>query len=311
MQKRIIIPGSATMELSMNMYKVPEPGETITDDGGIAYLPRSLGASVATAVSRLGGDAVLVSRLGRDLHGQRLYNYSRECGINTSNIKVDADEPTALSVVMKTGCDESRTVVYPGAAAKLTADNILEACTAPSDGMLLSFELPEDVVREAARIAARRGLPIFMDPSPEGVRSIEALPQLEIFMPNEAEAKRFTGIMPDGAEASLRAAIALSKRVKAKYIVIKLGARGAFIYDGMKYFLIPAVSAGKTVDTTGAGDTFDAALILEYLRCGDIRMATKFAAAAAAITVSRRGGATAAPTEDEVRRLLLKSEMGY
>lgn len=311
MKKKILIVGSANMDLTMNMYRIPKEGETLFDDGGVAYLPGGKGANAAIAFAKLGADSVFVAKLGADLHGQRLYNYYKNEGINTSGIKVDKEEPTGLAVVMKEASGENRTLVYPGANAKLTLENIGEAFTSSPAGLYLSLEIPFETVLASANIAKGRGVPIFIDATPaDKTQPLDKLPGVEIFSPNETETLEYTGIKPESAETCLRAAIALSKRVKAKYIVIKMGARGAFIYDGMKYFIIPALSAGKVVDTASAGDAFTAAMTLKYLETGDIRIAVRYGCAAAAITVTRRGGTGSVPTEDEVKRLMFKYEIG-
>ena len=123
---------------------------------------------------------------------------------------------------------------------------------------------------------------------------------------NESETAEYTGILPQGADSALRAALALYKRVKAKYIVIKQGDRGAFIYDGKHFSVVPAIRMGKPVDTTAAGDAFTAALTLEYLNNGgeDIKAAVKYGVAAGAITVTRKGASSSIPTDEEIRELL-------
>ena len=97
----------------------------------------------------------------------------------------------------------------------------------------------------------------------------------------------------------------ISRKVKAKNIVIKQGSRGAFLYDGKRYNTFPAMKADKTVDTTAAGDAFTAAMTLEYLRNGgDIKGAIKYGNAAGAITVTRKGAASSIPTAEEIEELL-------
>ena len=96
------------------------------------------------------------------------------------------------------------------------------------------------------------------------------------------------------------------KRVKCRYIVIKQGARGAFVYDGKHYSIVPAYRPDKVVDSTAAGDAFTAALTLEYLRSGNITLAAKYGAAAGAITVSKEGAATSVPTAEELSDFISK-----
>ena len=74
--KKILVIGSANMDLSMNMYKLPQAGETLIDDGGVAYVPGGKGANAAVAFAKLGAESIFCAKLGADLHGQRLYQFS-------------------------------------------------------------------------------------------------------------------------------------------------------------------------------------------------------------------------------------------
>lgn len=305
--KKILVIGSANIDLSMNMFRVPAAGETLIDDGGVAYTPGGKGANAALAFKKLGADSVLSAKLGADMHGQKLFTYYKEMGISTSAIKVDHDTPTGLAVVMKESDGSNRIIVYPGANSHLSTDNVLEAFECMPDAVYIGFEIPFSVALAAAKIAASRNIPIFIDPAPaDKDHQLENLPFVEIFSPNEIETAEYTGITPSGADSALRAALALYKKVKCRYVVIKQGGRGAFIYDGKHYSMVPAIKADKVVDTTAAGDSFTAAMTLEYLRCGDIKAAVKYGCAAGAIAVSRLGSSTSVPTEEEVRALLAK-----
>ena len=309
-KKRILIIGSSNLDFVMNMYKLPEAGETIIDNGGVAYLPGGKGAGAAIAFSRLGAESVFCSKLGADIHGQKLYNYYKEIGLNTTYIKVDHDNPTGLAVVMKEGEGRTRTVVYPGANAQLTTEIIFEAFECNPDALYLGFEIPYPMVVAAAKVAAAKGIPIFIDATAASKElDLEQLPPVEIFSPNEQEAQELTGILPTSMETSLRAALAIARKSKAKNVVIKQGARGAFLYDGKRYNTFPAVRADKMVDATSAGDAFTAAMTLEYLRNGgDIKEAIKYGNVAAAITVTRPGAGSSIPTEEEINRFLYGDE---
>ena len=308
-KKRILVVGSANMDLSLNVYRVPVAGETVSDDGGVAYVPGGKGANAAVALSKLGAHSILCAKLGKDLHGQQLYNFYKEAGIDTSYIKVDLANPTGFAVVMKEYGGQNRIILYPGANIGITGENIAAAFSSSPDALYIGFESSFDTALTAAGIAASRGIPIFLDAAPaDKDYPLEKLPPLEVFSPNEAETYEYTGIMPAGADASLRAAITLYKRVKTKYVVIKQGERGSCIYDGKHFFMVPAMRPECVVDTTGAGDTYTAALTLEYLRSGDIRAAAGYATAAAAIAVSRHGASGSVPTADEVMRFIASSK---
>ena len=305
-KKRILVIGSSNMDFSMNLSKIPELGETLIDDGGVAYTPGGKGANAAIAFTKLGADCTFATKLGADLHGQKLYKYYTDMGIDTKYIRVDHDHPTGLAIVMREGDVGNRIVVYPGANAYMTTDGVISAFECNPDAVYLGFEIPFSTALSAAKIAAAKDIPVFIDAAPASKEhDLDNLPPIEIFSPNETETFEYTGIMPTTMEASLRAAFALSRRVKAKYIVIKQGARGAFCYDGVRYNTYPAIRSDKVVDTTAAGDTFTSALTLEYVRNGgDIEAAIRYANAAASIAVSRYGASSSVPTGEEVYQLL-------
>ena len=305
-KSKILVVGSVNMDLFMNVYKIPAVGESVVEDGGVAYMPGGRGASAATAFAKLGQEAVLCSKLGQDLHGQKLYQFFRDTGIATSEIKVDNDLPTGLSVIIREGDGTARTISYPGANGGLTADNIEAALSSEPDAMYISLELPLTTVVAAMRMAEARGIPVFVDATPaDSELVLEKLPPCEVFSPNEEETEKFVGIIPMGADASLRAALALYRRVRCKYIVIKQGDRGAFIYDGKHYFMIPPVRVGRTVDTSSAGDAFGAGLVSSYLASGgDIKSAVQFGVLVGAMTITKKGSITSLPTEAEVMDFL-------
>ena len=305
-KKRILIIGSSNLDFVMNMYKLPEAGESVVDNGGVSYIPGGKGANAAIAFNRLGAESVLCAKLGADIHGQKLYNYYKEIGLNTSFIRVDHENPTGLAVVMKEGDGKVRRVVFPGANAELTTEIIIEAFECQPDALYLGFEIPYPMVVAAAKVAASKGIPIFIDAT--GATKdldLEKLPPVEVFSPNEQEALELTGILPTSMETSLRAALAIARKSKAKNVVIKQGSRGAFLYDGKRYNTFPAVRADKTVDTTSAGDAFTCALTLQYLRNGgDIKDAIKYGNIAGAITITRPGATSSIPTEEEINSFI-------
>lgn len=304
-KKRILLIGSANMELVMNMYKLPEPGEVVIDDGGVAYLPGGKGTNGAIAITKLGAQCIFATKLGADSHGQKLYNYYKDMGIDTSYVMVDHDHPTGLSAIIKESDGSVRKLIYPGANSNITTEQIMEAFECNPDALYLSFEIPYAMAVNAAKIAASKNIPIFVSAGPANKEhALEALPPMDIFCLNEKEALEYTGVNPNTIQNALHASIALFRRCKCKYVVIKQGSKGAFLYDGKHYDTLPAIRAGKVEDLSGAGDTFTSALTVEYLRNGgNIRGAIAYANAAAAITISRAGCVTSIPTNEEVNAL--------
>lgn len=299
---KILFIGASSLELNINTYKIPEAGECVVDDGGVAYIPGGRVPTTAACAAKMGADSLICTRLGADLHGRQLFSYYKDSGIDTAYVKADRVKPTGFSVILKEADGKERVIKYPGANLALTEGNIIEAFDAAPDAVLLTLDLPVALVSAAVRAATERDIPVFVDAnSAPKDYPFDELPELEVFLANSDEMQEYTGQMPAGATASLRSALAIAKRVKAKYYVIKQGARGSFLYDGKHYKMEAALRLDKPIDTAGVGDIYAAALVLEYARSGgDIATAIRYATVATAISVTREGAASSTPKDEEV-----------
>ncbi len=300
MKKRILVVSSANMDFVMKVSRIPEPGETVIEEGGYRLIPGGKGANSAITVERLGGDCVFCAKLGRDANGEALRRLYDAEGINLSALRSTDEAPTGLAsiIVEPNGCN--RINVFPGANNYLNADDAEEALLCYPDALFMHFEIPDGAILTAAHFAAKKGIPIVIDAGPAKPNfPFDKLPPLEIFSPNERETEIYTGINPTNADNALRAAVALQKIVKSHYYVIKLGDKGALVYDG-KYYSIASSYEVRAVDTTAAGDSFTAALTLEYLRSGNIMRSMRYANAVGAYVVSKMGASTSIPNEKQL-----------
>jgi ribokinase len=302
----ILIISSANMDFVMPMASLPARGQTVIEAGAYRYIPGGKGANSAVAVARLGGDCTFCAKLGRDDNGDALAAlYERE-GIDCRALCRSDETPTGLATIMVEADGSNRIVVYPGANMTLTEGDIDRALDTAPDALYLQLEISHAAVLYAAKEAAARGIPVFIDAGPaDATFALEELPPLAVFSPNETEAEIFTGICPDSEDACLACAEALAQRVKAAYIVLKLGGRGAYLYDTAQKAgeILPSYPV-KAVDTTAAGDAFTAALTLHYLQTGDMEKAVRYANAVGALTVSRAGASSSLPTKEEVESFL-------
>ena len=300
-KQRVLVISSANIDFVQRMRRVPYSGETVVEtDLGYSYVPGGKGANSAIAFARFGADTVFACKLGQDANARRLVSLYQREGIDTRYIREDPDVPTGLASILVEDNGKNRIIVYPGANMSLTAEDIESAFTCYPDALYLQLEIPDEAVIEATRRAGEAGIPVFIDAGPARLDfPLERLGRLEVFSPNENETRIFTGISPTSEDNCLRAAIKLSTLVDAKYIVLKLGERGAFLYDGHMYDIVPAEPV-EAVDTTAAGDVFTAVMTYVYLQNGSILSAVKYATCAAAISVTRMGASTSIPTLDEV-----------
>lgn len=308
---RILTVGSANIDLMARMQSVPRVGETVIEKNRYEYIPGGKGANAALAFSKMGGDSVFCCKLGSDTHGARLVRIYEESGINTSFVTADKKERTGLAIVMVESNADNRIIVYPGANKRLRPVDVEDAFTCYPDALYLQFELPEDTILAAAEYAREQEIPIFVDAGPANKDfPLESLGPVEVFSPNEEECYAYTGIRPASVESCLKACLALSNRIQAKYYVIKLGERGVYLYDG-KYFKIVGPYNVDEVDTTAAGDAFTAALTIEYMRSHDIKRACEYGNIAGAITVSRPGAFTSIPSHEDIRNFAVENDTGF
>ncbi len=302
----ILVVSSANMDFVMPVADFPERGQTVIDRGSYRHVPGGKGANSAVAIARLGGQCTFCAKLGRDAEGDALATLYAAENIDCSALCRSDTAPTGLAAILVENDGANRIIVYPGANAALTEQDIDHALRCRPDALYLQTEIATSAVLYAANAAANLGIPTFLDAGPADSNfPLDKLPPLTVFSPNETEAAIYTGILPDSEDACAACAKALAQRLTARYIVLKLGARGAYLYEPQTQSgtLFPAHPV-KAVDSTAAGDAFTAALTLHYLETGDMPTAIRYANAVGALTVSRAGASSSIPTADEVRHLL-------
>lgn len=297
---KILTVSSANMDLNMRVPVAPEKGETLM---GISYkyVSGGKGANSATAVAKLGGNSVFCAALGKDANGKALLSLYEQTGIDTSYVLTHDTLPTGLATVTVEEDGANRIVVFSGANSALCAEHAINAAknTSP-DAVFCHFEIPYDTVAELSHYCYEAGIPMFIDAGPaDATLDLTRLAPVFVFSPNETETEIFTGIAPTDEQSCIAAAKKLMETVKATYYVLKLGSRGVGVYDGEKLTVIPTYNV-KVVDTTSAGDSFTAAMTLEYMRTKDIYHACRYGNAVASITVSRAGAGESIPTASEL-----------
>lgn len=301
---KILTVSSANMDLNMRVPVAPEKGETLMGIG-YKYVSGGKGANSATAVAKLGGESIFCAGLGDDANGRTLRAIYEQTGIITDYIFTHPTLPTGLATVTVEADGANRIVVFSGANGALEGDYAVEvARKASPDAVFCHFEIPYDTVATLSHYCSKAGIPMFIDAGPADKNlDLSRLAPVFVFSPNETETEIFTGIAPNDEQSCILAAKKLMEKVKATYYVLKLGGRGVGVYDGEKLTVIPTYPV-KVVDTTSAGDSFTAALTLEYMRTRDIYHACRYGNAVASITVSRAGAGESIPSSEELEAFI-------
>ena len=309
MSKRILVVSSANMDIKLPIREMPAVGETLLCDGGVSYSPGGKGANSAVTFAALGAETVLCARIGRDNHGETLYDFYKEKGIDVRHLAIDREQPTGCAVVFVDTKGQNRILSYPGANGYLSESDVDAGFLSCPDALYLQMEIGQNAFFAAANYAHRHEIPIFVDAGPARADfPFDRMPPVTVFSPNETETEIYTGIRLTGTDSMLAASMELLRRVRAEYIVIKLGERGAFVCNGRHFKFVPGFSV-RVVDTTAAGDAFTAAMTLRYLENGgDINDAVRYGCAAGAITVSRAGAAFAVPQSAAELEELLRAQ---
>ncbi|QHT69154.1 ribokinase [Rhodocytophaga rosea] len=300
MPEKIIVIGSSNTDMVVKSDKLPLPGETIL--GGQFYMfPGGKGANQAVAAARLGGEVVFIARTGNDVFGkQAIEQFARE-GIDTSCIHIDAGHPSGVALILVDAKGENVIAVAPGANAQLTERDIdtAQVLISKAEVILLQLEIPISTVTYAIHQMQKLGKKVIINPAPAQALPEEVFRDLYLITPNETEAEILTGIQVTDEASAAKAAQALQEKGVSQ-VVITMGSKGAFVYNGATSRLIAAPKV-EPVDTTAAGDVFNGALAVALANEQPLIAAVEFACRAAAISVTRMGAQASAPYLHEMK----------
>ena len=284
--------------MTVRTAALPRPGETLIG-GDFVMGPGGKGANQAVAARRLGGDAALVCKVGRDMFGDNaILHYERE-GLDTRGILV-SELPSGVALINVDAKGENCIVVAPGANMDLTEEDIerVSDLIREADIVLLQLEIPIPSVLAAARIAHAGGAQVVLNPAPYAEVPDELFRYVDLFIPNETELSAYTGITVCDRKSALGAAdIMLARGVKK--IIVTLGSKGSLIYDGKEVCDVAACPV-EAVDTTAAGDTYCGALCVGLSEGLTLQEAAVFASKASALSVTRPGAQNSMPYRKEI-----------
>jgi ribokinase len=301
----ILVVGSSNTDMIIKSGRIPRPGETVT--GGVyTTAAGGKGANQAVAACRAGAHVTLVARVGQDdLGATALQGFVKE-GIDIRYIVQDNEAASGVAFIVVDRAGENCITVAPGANSRLTAEDVRRAASlfAEIDMVLIQLETPLPAVAETVSLAQQHHVPVILNPAPAPAQPLpeSLLKQIDILTPNEWEAQSLTGIAVTDLASAGRAADCLHRSGTA-LVIITMGAAGAYI-SGKEHRGLSRAFSVAAVDTTAAGDVFNAALAVGLSEKKSLAEAVRFAHAAAAISVSRLGAQPSAPRRSEIETFL-------
>ncbi|ARP73790.1 ribokinase [Streptomyces pluripotens] len=295
----LLVVGSANADLVIGIERRPGVGETVLGSD-LAVHPGGKGANQAVAAARLGARTALLARVGDDAYGQLLLDSQRAAGVDTAGVLVGG-EPTGVALITVDSSGDNSIVVSPGANRRLMPKDIRAAAGLFRVARVVSaqLEIPLEAVVEVIRNLAPGSRFVF-NPSPPRPLLAEILVACDPLIVNEHEAKVILGDTYASVEPEdwARALLAMGP----KSVVVTLGSRGALAASSAGVQRIPSVKV-KAVDTTGAGDSFTAALAWKLSADATLAEAAAYAARVGAAAVTKRGAQESFPTAQEVAAL--------
>ena len=303
--KKILVVGSANIDLVTRVPRCPKPGESLVGTS-FATVPGGKGANQAVAAVRLGAETTFIGCVGDDEFGGMLRaNLARE-GVNVEHIKVHPTQSTGTACIYVMDDGDNAIVVTPAANHGLQPKDIdaLRPVIASHDVVLTQLEIPLETVEALLRVSRDEGVFSILDAGPVRDTPIELLQLADVVSPNETETEAFTGVSIQSEHDAAVAAVHFHES-GTETLVIKLGARGALLSTAAAQHYEPALVV-DAIDTVAAGDAFTAALALVW---GDGTPATvlRFANAAGALAATKSGAQDAMPTRQAIEQFLLES----
>ena len=300
-RKPIVVVGSINIDLVANTDRIPVEGETITGHDFQIH-PGGKGANQAVAAARLGYPVRMIGRLGDDAFGSQLRTHLNDAGVDLSGV-MTSRATSGVAVIVVSSKGENSIIIIPGANALLTpADLDANLENIRSAGLVLAqLEIPLATVEHLAMICEREDVPLMLDPAPARKLPSTLLERITWFTPNETEAGFFVASAPLSAPAEIANSLL---RTGVQGVVLKLGAKGAFLATNAGLRETSEPFHVRAIDTTAAGDAFNGAFATGLMMQMGLVHSARFAAAAAAISVTRAGAQPSMPSLSEVQEML-------
>jgi sugar/nucleoside kinase (ribokinase family) len=302
---KILVVGELNVDLLLSGYRTfPAPGKEVLVDDLVLALGSS-SAICAAGLARLGNQVSFLGKVGCDPWGEFCVKALDGAGVDTRLVIRDSAVKTGLTASV-TSANDRALVTYLGAIAELKRSDVPDRALAGMRHLHVSAYYLQNGLRPRLKdlfeAAHAHGLTTSLDTGYDptelwGGDLHAVLPECDVFLPNEVEIRAITGkVEITDALESLRNGRTLT--------MAKLGAEGAMTLGPDGFVHVPAIPV-TPVDTTGAGDSFNAGFLHAWLRGMPLAESMQFACACGALSTLGIGGTGAQPTEEQARAFLV------
>jgi ribokinase len=262
------------------------------------------GANQAVAALKAGAEVAFVAKVGLDENGDAMVSHFQGLGLSSDQILRDGTTPSGVALIMVEKDGKNMIAVAPGSNWNLTEEEIAraESAIAGARVLLIQLEVPLVGVRRALELARHHGVTTVLNPAPAKLLPPSILALVDILTPNEVETSALTGLEVSNEHDAAGAARRLLEAGVGQ-VIVTLGEKGSLWVTRDREQLFPAFHI-TPVDSTAAGDAFNGALACALAHRRPMEEAIRFANAAGALTVTRKGAQNALPTRGEIEQLL-------
>ena len=296
---RVVVIGSANIDLVSSVASLPVPGETVLGNSFIKT-PGGKGANQAVAASKLGGEVSFVGCVGSDQEGEILRSSLESANVNCDFLVSSTEAATGTAMIGVDGEGNNSIIVNPGANSVLTKEDIIAAqeIVGSAQVVLMQLEIPSNCLEVAVEIA--NGITI-LNPAPVVDISKELLKKIDVLIPNRIELGHLSN---KESFNSLDEVETAAKSLDIETVIVTLGSEGALLVSDNQTELVSSPVV-ESVDTTGAGDAFCGSLAESLSKGLSFLESVEQSVIAGALSTTNHGAQISMPTRSEIDSFLV------
>ncbi|MDQ1000405.1 ribokinase [Neobacillus niacini] len=300
----ILVVGSMNMDIVTRVNRHPLPGETI-HGLNTSFFSGGKGANQAVAAVRSGATVTMAGALGGDFFGNEISRLLLNDHINLKHVQKKCSM-TGMAIITIDDSGENNIVLNEGANGKFMPEDLLDVELIQYDAILMQNEIPWETNAFILEKASVLNIKTVFNPAPALTIKDRYFPMIDLLILNEIEASEMTNIPVKDIESACKSALWLIEKGVSE-VIITLGKQGAIYMDQNGSFFKSFAYNVTTVDTTAAGDTFIGAFVSACFN-NDVADSLKYAAAAAALTVTKEGSQNSIPYLKQVDALIKETQ---
>lgn len=305
----IVVMGAHTASFQITCRRHPFPGEYLMGQAFRQILDGGKGSNQAIAAARFGAEVQFLSVVGADEEGDKLLEYCKNNGVGCEGVRRSADK-TGAGYAFVDGRGIPMGVTIPGCLQDISENFVTgnKALIEKADVFLAQLEIPARTALAGCRMAHDKGALTILNPAPaDGLTLEQDMSCIDVLTPNESEARCLAGLMKDEDVPPEEMAGLIYAKSKIPVIIITLGEKGALVCRDGNISMQPAFPV-NAIDTSGAGDCFNAVLACLLGEGESVRKAVRYAAAASALSVQKPEVWESYPTRTQTKEFLENKE---